>query len=399
MVPQPEWVLAACAGAFAPLTPQSPPRTQLFSGSDPRLVSERLLLFFESGDNLKRHLTDCAGFTASATQLREISSCLRQGRQLLRIARNAEMMSLPLVAYYAMASLAKALLLSFGDPKHLANLRPSHGLKVPGDMSGDLQDLKVQVEGENTLFQRFARTLLEASGFPVRLRNPAAPVWLSYPSVQTINFLSLSATLKELLSRVIGIEDIFLQTFQERPKVVQASYSAACWEGRLLQVSLSLQGEGLDETDYLLGLNPVLRRWRRREQGGTQVVLENLPPDLEPRPTTQDAQAAHLIPFHQMAVPLARKPDGSFALIGSLGEQSLPEAVIMYMAAFLLSSVSRYRQDIWATLDAPAAPGARLNAVLTAFYDEILVRFPLQIVAALARAPVAVWDGRLVMIT
>ena len=78
---------------------------------------------------------------------------------------------------------------------------------------------------------------------------------------------------------------------------------------------------------------------------------------------------------------------------------SIPEPAIQLAAVFLLSTVARYRPDIWggfSTSD-PSDANSKLHAVLDALFYRAEVVFPLQVLAALGRIEVVVWDGRPIM--
>ena len=144
---------------LSPMVVDELPSEKMFHARDPQVVAERLMLFFENGDNLKKHLRMHAGYTPNSEQASNIAASLSQAREFLRVSRAADLSIRPITLYYGMAALAKALILSFGNPKLLTSIPPSHGLKAPATFGVSMESLEVRADGNDGLFHRFVDSL------------------------------------------------------------------------------------------------------------------------------------------------------------------------------------------------------------------------------------------------
>ena len=363
-------------------------------------VGERLALYFESAENLRSHLEKYGGFRPPKYQLTDITVSLRQARELFALARRAEMTVLPIIAYYAMASFARALILSFENPKRLNELAPGHGLKAPTEWGVPLEDLKVQSEGEKGfLFQRFVETVRDTSWTPILIREQET-IRVRCPYSGPSELSGLKVSLRQLLSRIDGLQDFYRQTFDESPKIAKAGYYAtsyvgteadAGWHG--LQVDLVLDA-GFHRVDQYHALHPALRCWRfaRIESGG--YLFTNLPPKLDPRRLTREQRLRQLVTLDQIAIPLA-SVGTKLCLPGALGNTCVSDLILQYLTAFLLGSIARYRPDLWAgvaNLDSDSK-SSRLRAIIDIFYEQVFSRFQFLIMVAMARTRITVRDG------
>lgn len=167
--------LAVWAMLLSPLQVTGISPTMFFSSSGRPLSAERICMFFESTGNLKALLRKAGDFKPSSTQLLHISACLRQGREFLHEARVGEGMTRPISLFYGVASFAKAVALSYGRPRTLDKLSPTHGLKVPNRYDKALKDLDVKVmrreQHREVLFHNFVDCLRTNSRVPAEART------------------------------------------------------------------------------------------------------------------------------------------------------------------------------------------------------------------------------------
>ena len=221
------------------------------------------------------------------------------------------------------------------------------------------------------------------------------------------------ASLKDLLIRIEGLEDFIRETFEESPMNAPVDFYLAqlaadqkeseSWNP---QASLVFRlPRGVDEK-WIRSLHPRLSEWRFRDDEGKLgdslkgiAVFENIPPDISPRPTNVFEQGPLLKHLSDLAIPLTRGTQGDLRLIASFGNLTVPEPAIQLAAAFLLSTIARYRPDIWSAFSSfsPGQKNSRLRALIEAFLDRASSVFPVQVLATLARTSIVVWDGRPVM--
>jgi len=87
-------------------------------------------------------------------------------------------------------------------------------------------------------------------------------------------------------------------------------------------------------------------------------------------------------------------------MVGAIEGAYIPQPVLIYMTSFLLSSVARYRPDLWSEVVSPISgkpPG--LRALIEEFYALALERFPLEALAATLRVDLAVWHHAVELVT
>lgn len=359
-------------------------------------IAERLSLFLESPHNLGRHLLEHADITLTNQQAYETCSCLHQAREFFRIARTADLAVRPIVTYYAMNCMAKALAVSTGRLPSLCELKPSHGLSASTKLGQRLGDSAVSVlRNGDTPFHHLVDTLSYRTSLRIPVRG-GSTLQVRCPITSSEDIGGLKTTLRDLLSRIPHLWNFFAATFEEEPLVTRAEYKAAEWAPGRHQVVLLLRDISADDAgrEQAFRLHGGLRKWRPWYGGGDRLMFENLDPALAERPSDQDGQMRYLVAVEEIAVPLDAGPDGELFLVGDLQGASLPWPVLLYMAAFLLSSIARYRPDSWAgvaALDRTEAD-AGMRAVLEDFYQLALERFPIVVLSAIAHAPLVVWD-------
>ena len=113
------------------------------------------LRYLESSANLQSSVERATGRRPSTTQAREVGVCLQQGRLFYGAAASTEMAIRPLLQFYGMLALAKALVIGYNGI-NLSTLPQSHGLSDVSEPCKNIADLKVRVGGENAgMFQRF----------------------------------------------------------------------------------------------------------------------------------------------------------------------------------------------------------------------------------------------------
>lgn len=85
---------------------------------------------FESRDLISRFFKKRHGLEANAGKIREIASAFTQGREYFTSASTASISVKPLLLYYGVLSLSRALVLFSSPNLRESSLKPSHGLEV-----------------------------------------------------------------------------------------------------------------------------------------------------------------------------------------------------------------------------------------------------------------------------
>lgn len=371
--------------------------TMNFAGT-PESVADRLSLFLESPHNLKKHLAKHRGLSPTDEQAKSVCACLHQAREFLRIARRVDMAIRPVVTYYGMNSMAKALVVASGRVPSLEELKPGHGLSAPTRFGQPLSEEVVSVwKTPANLFQHLVDALATRSSLRIPVRGGGA-LNVRCSTSTSAEVGGLTASLKELLARIPGLGNFFSATFGEAPLLTRARYLASEWAPDTYQVSLIVKDidEDSERSGQMYGIHPLLKRWRLMDRRGSELVFENLDPDIAERPRDQEGQLRVLIPIEDIAIPVSAGPDGEGVIVGSLHGVSLATPILLYLTAFLLSSIARYRPDTWAGvagLDRTERDSG-IRAILEDFYELVLSRFPIIILSSLAHTRLVVWDGQ-----
>lgn len=387
---------------LAPLSATARSNEQVFQAADPSLAVQRLTVFYENTRNLKEHLKRFAGFEPNTQQASDIAACLRQGREFFRVSTTADLISKPVTLYYGMACYARALALSFANPRRLDQFPARHGLKAPSAFDVPMEKLEVRADGNDGLFHRFTASLAEVSGVATRTRD-GHQLWIRLASEYPERLDGFRANLKGLLGRTTGLEDFFQATFDELPlnAPVELNLALIGAEDPGPLAALVFRAPRAADGEWIRHLHPRMERWYLREGAPFgdpergEVVFENFPPDANPRPSSADDQRRALVPLTGLLVPLTNGAQGDTRLIAAVEGLTVPEPAIELAAAFLLSTVARYRPDLWSSFSSfsPRDPNSRLRALIDAFIERALTVYPLQVLAALTRGRIVLWNG------
>ncbi|HVF58800.1 MAG TPA: YaaC family protein [Thermoanaerobaculia bacterium] len=385
MSSSPSWTPEdSLSGLEAALRPK-PPRHQLvFYGSDPWKLTETLFLHFENTKNLQSILATNVGFTPNETQATHISVCLRQGRELFRLARESELLARPLLIYYGMHSFAKAVALSFGNPKTHEDFPEAHGLKDTLQIHAselDRSTVKILNDG---VFQRFVSALRETTGF--QFPAPVASfTWAQVPSTEPSRLANLEISLKDLFARVPGLGDFLGLTLGGEQMIARAESRFDRLTSAPAKFHLLLYVRGPRVTaDWARTLQPALRQWGvLREQPG-EVIFDNTPPDWT-YSQIEEETARVVRPVGSLLFPMEMTLGDEALIVGTLGGHTLPSMAIEYLAAFALGSIARYRPDLWADfVSLRSAKGhSGYRALVERFLDLIIERFPLKVLTTM----------------
>ncbi len=168
--------------------------------------------FLESAENLKPLVRARTGRTPSSQIAREIAACLQQGRLFYEAAQQSPLGVRPLLQFYGMVGFAKAVILS-RRVRALATLPQTHGLSDVSDASCRISDLKIRINNGG-IFQEFndvAKDLTRLCYYDDATRPHA----LYFSSASSEQLRDLGLSLREILSRIPGLESLFLNTFGE----------------------------------------------------------------------------------------------------------------------------------------------------------------------------------------
>lgn len=325
------------------------------------------LRFLESAENVRGVLTEVLGRTPTARVARGISVCLQQGRMFFESALEAPLEIRPLPLYYGMMAYAKAIVAARGL-KSLEHLNRSHGLKDISSQAATLAELKIRIGSRGT-FQEFNDVIRDFEGISyfehaMSRRHPL-------PTVASSELRQRDMSLKDILARIPGLQDLFLATFREESKVLPFMlYSHGAPTD---QVDLRIDTPQLYEDRASLQRivvairekHPILTRWRfmRAEKAWDNSILvfeniENRENEFTPD-NLIDASDGRLtgiaanrpptyVDFRQLLEPLAGGISREWpCFVEPIGGAHVSDVSLLYLGVCLLSSLVRYRPQIW----------------------------------------------------
>lgn len=358
--------------------------------------------YLESTENLKKNINASQGWTPNAGQADAIAACLRQGRLFYEAAARAPLEIRPLELYYGTSAYAKALVLATNRRQRLNTLQQSHGVKDRSAHDARLGQLTVAIEQRGT-FQEFNEC--------VRILNRVEPISLdgtrpqfTYECADSANLNGLTLSLKDIFSRLPGLDALYRATFDERENIdfvqVAGPEEAAGWTVR---VASKPWGGSLERCVELIADSrnrmPFLRRWTFSDAGsigGPSLTFRNAEPledELEP-----NAIQTHPWGFTANPPPFARYFRNIETTIGPLiGTPGLASGgyymqpieghclafqSLQFLALHLLSSLVRYRPATWMHALSRSANNGRaaddaMLALIESFMDKVQTSMPM----------------------
>jgi hypothetical protein len=325
--------------------------------------------FLESADNLKRLTKVRTGRSISSAIAREIVACVQQGRLFYEAAASAPLEIRPLQQFYGMIGFAKALVASHRMAS-LSTLCAAHGLSDISASNSRIPELTVRLGSAGT-FQEFNDVVAELNRLCCYGGDAMEPYVIRLPTAKSHTLLGLQLTLRDLLSRIPDMESLYEMTFEAAPDlkkvgVFHDSINPSAWE-------VTVQGgppisdreaarEVVRECRHTV---PFLQSWRlkyaARSYGETLLTfmnveatgIDDLSEEWLPQhdgyfEATEPDRPDARFPVENRFNPLAGGYSGLVYAITPVATAYLSEYSLHYLALFLLSSLVRYRPQVWA---------------------------------------------------
>lgn len=298
--------------------------------------------------------------------------CLQQGRLFYVAAEASDMSIRPLLQFYGMLALAKALVIARTGTA-LATLPQKHGLSDVSEPCKKIADLRVRLDAaEDGMFQRFndvAAPLMGLSYF-----HGSTPMAISLPSGISLNLRGVSLPIRELFARVPGLHELYEQTFQEHALSAHLQITAPMMSNDdwTLRVDDPESFSNFDDVVRIVGKwrrrFPFLSNWRfweMQQTWGTSVLIfTNETPGADELESARfwrnetgfqpvPVQRSVCVPKHERDVSTVLPPlAGRFSLLTTAisplsNGQYLSEHSLHYVVLYLLSSLVRYRPNVW----------------------------------------------------
>ncbi|MBI1929607.1 hypothetical protein HYR99_35840 [Candidatus Poribacteria bacterium] len=243
-----------------------------------------ILAFYESRDLLDRTYKERFRRKPSSSKLAEITYHLAQGREYFSSAKQSALLVRPLLLYYGVLALSRALILFLDYQKRECALQEKHGLKISNGKEvlhknekeqgiKQLTELKLKFEeGTFTELSRATKNGEQAEFVWGRLyrlwqRNGTTELEMGY-----------EITVKEVLARIQDIAYLFEATFKERSRCYPAKILGSS-EQMFIHVSSELLKENLELPNMVLPsereireIFPSLRDAEQDSRGGFKVT-------------------------------------------------------------------------------------------------------------------------------
>lgn len=326
--------------------------------------------FLESCDNLKPLVKRRFGREPNTSTAREIIACLQQGRLFYEAAEHSPLEIAPLQLFYGMVGFSKALIVA-SSLRPLSTLKPSHGINDVSAAMSRIADQRVKI-GEGGTFQEFndvAAKLTRVCYMNFRT-NGRHTVFL--PSAESSQLSGISLSLREILTRIPGLEPLYKMTFGADAQTASMTIQTPRLSSGSFQIQIQDDAifSDLESLKEIVGRwrerFPFLRRWRLESAGyawgHTFVDFGNLPTDdldefSEEYATCENGTFQHIAKSANGVRRFRLKEgldavgsylSGGSYLISPVQGSNFSEFSLQYLALFLLSSLVRYRPQIWA---------------------------------------------------
>jgi hypothetical protein len=333
-------------------------RGVVVSGDDPSSALWSYWRRFESPRNVEDLLAR-RGHTTIVGNASSISFCVKQASDLYRSASNASLLTRPILLFYGMVALLKALALQESNPSTTSDEldsieRSGHGLKLvewTASKPWSIEQEEVVVNKQGRGFFSFMEQ---------RLNNGSQEL----PYGRTL-------TLRQLLACIPEVAQSYEDYFHEPSKVV-ASLRAQVYSGGFLRLNLNVP-EPLMSVGEFFAVLPNLRGYVEEPDfsyGGTDSFV--LTPVRDPR------QIPGLLPASE----------GGFVLIPPLDDYMFSALSLHYLAMYALSIVSRYKVDKWGELLEGKQTG--IGYLIQDFADSSVREFPRLVLEKFLRQVVVV---------
>ena len=324
--------------------------------------------FLESGENLRPLVKMRFGREPSSSIAREISACLQQGRLFYEAAESSPLEIKPLQQFYGMVGFAKALVTA-KSLQSLSTLKHSHGIRDVSAGNSQISDLRLHIDSAGT-FQEFNDVVAPLTRL-CYVDNSTKSCTINLPSSSSADLYELELSLREILSRIPGLGSLYRMTFGEHPNTEVISVELSIAEEQEFRIRIDDRELFRDRASLKdivgrwRGKFPFLDNWRIssaqhawarsviyfRNIGNAEIdefseaYLFSNSDNFEERPVANDNNM--LFPLSSGLHPLAGGFSASPNAISPIESLHLSEFSLHYLGLYLLSSLVRYRPQIW----------------------------------------------------
>lgn len=365
--------------------------------------------FLESATNVRKIIGNSTGHKPSAGTARDIAVCIQQGRLFFEAAAEAPIQIKPLQIYYGVIAFAQAVIVATKCCS-LSTLARAHGLKDNTQDNAGIEGLALRVENSGT-FQEFNDAIAPLGR--IWYFDNSMPHWYEKPFDVAAGLNGQRIAITEILARVPGLAGKFSQTFSLPAKAIPITldfgtpFIGHCTL-RIDDPFLFTDLAGL--IDFIRRLReayPFLERWRFTEAmhawGNSIINFDNssgwhdddLAEENFVQATSNGFVATRVlmgddrmvVPAADILAPLSGGYVGSGQTYAMqpIKNVKLSEYALQFLGTFLLSSLVRYRPQIWQnaisrSVTAQSPADDRALSLIEKFLDDTLSGFPNMVV-------------------
>ncbi|GAU80335.1 YaaC family protein [Bosea sp. BIWAKO-01] len=367
------------------------------------------LKFLESATNLSNVLKRSFDHELSVIVARDVTVALQQGRLFFEQAQESPIQIRPLLVYYGVLSFARAVTMAVKNIP-LAEIVPSHGISDAGAPTS-VEGLSLTVK-KNGTFQQFNDVIAPLSRF--YYSEHSMPQSVVRPFDLAAPLEKKTITILDILSRLSEPHGAIDESRIAEPNYLHVDvrpYQLNSWHLRLDERPLIENRENLVAlVSSLRDRYPFLKHWRLQSAqlayNRTLLMFDNRSENMG-----DDLSEMELIRLDETTYKSAvdrtgggenyvRPEDILPPLTGGYGQYTLRTAVrplhgvalneypLLFLGSFLLSSLVRYRPELWQhalsrsnTTDFPADD--RSLSAIERFVGTVLASFPPFVVSIL----------------
>lgn len=362
--------------------------------------------FLESATNVRELLANSTGRKPSAGIAREIAVCIQQGRLFFEAAKDAPIQIKPLQIYYGVVAFAQAVIVAV-KRQSLSTLARAHGLKDITQDDAGVEGLSLRVENTGT-FSEF-NDAIAPLGRIWYYDDNCMPRWYEKPFDVAEGLSGQRIAIKEILARVPGLSGKFSQTFGSPGKTVFIGLDFDTLNPGHCRLRIDdpfLFTNRTSLVDFIKRLRaeyPFLERWRfaeaRHAWSKSMIIFDNAGGREEDELSEEQLIVANhngfvasrtlvgsnrsIVPAADILVPLSGgyvHSSQTYAM-QPINNVKLHEYALLFLGTFLLSSLVRYRPQIWQkaisrSVTEQSAADDRALSLIEQFLDDTLSGFP-----------------------
>lgn len=366
--------------------------------------------FLESASNLKGIVKRSVGRRPSTTIANEIAICIKQGRLFFEAALSSPLEIRPLQIFYGAIAFANAVSIARNLEK-LETFVPAHGLKDTSSLNAHIDQLSLKI-GERGSFQRFNDVTAPLGR--IYYRDSSMPTWKPKPFSQSNEVADTELTFKDIMSRIPYLQNLYTKTFSESANSLFININKSSPSKNYIDLRID-EPELFSDRESLIGMVKKLRtkyefldNWCLSQAsvswGKSAFAFENIIKgsfdefsadffvedkkqirfDLRNR-LKKDIWVRRNN-FIDILPPVAGGLTKTHSyVIQPVNNAHLSEFSLQYLGCFLLSSLVRYKPQIWQKAISTSISGQDVGddkcvALIEFFLDIVLRDFPKMVV-------------------